>query len=367
VLSRFEQARHVFTRLFPPFSGELPCRVFVFASERDYNQVRPGPVVAGFYQSGPDRDYIAMLDRAPEPYRVVFHEYTHLVLNHSAAKLPPWLEEGLAEFFSTMAPKDGAVTVGYPVRMHLDLLASTRWLTADQLGAVTKDSPEYNERSKVGLFYAESWALTHMLILSPAYRGRLSKLLDGIAAGQPAAKAFEAAFGRTMDQAVGDLRPHLSQDWHLIEVPLPPFEKDADPKVSPVTLEQVMIDKAELLMIMGRNDDAAKLFEEVAHKFPDKPAAETGLATLAVRAQRYDEAVSRFDRAIQKGASDGSTFFEYAMLLRDTKAPAARVDEFLHKTVEVSPGFCRSAFSTRCSGVRSSRLLSSRRTPSAGR
>jgi hypothetical protein len=32
------------------------------------------------------------------------------------------------------------------------------------------------------------------------------------------------------------------------------------------------------------------------------------------------------------------------MLLRDTKAPAARVDEFLHKTVEVSPGFAEAHF-----------------------
>ena len=344
VLSRFEQARHVFSSLLPSFRSELPCRVFVFSSERDYNQVRPGAAVTGFYQSGPDRDSIAMLDGAPDLYRVVLHEYTHLVMNHSLAKLPPWLEEGLAEFFSTMAPKEGEVTVGYPVRTHMDLLATSGWLTAAQLSAVTKDSPEYNERPKAGLFYAESWALTHMLILSPAYGGGLPKLLDGIAAGRPVADAFQTAFGKTMEQAFGDLRPHLSQDWHLIEVPVPPYKNDAEPAVSAISLEQVMIAKAELLMVMGRNETAATMFEEVARKFPNTPGAETGLAALAVRAQRYDEAVSRFERAIQEGASDGSTFFEYAMLLRDTKAPAARVDEFLHKTVQASPGFAEAHF-----------------------
>lgn len=343
VLDRFEQARRVFTNVFPSFSGELPCRVFVFASERDYSRVRPGPAVTGFYQSGPDRDLIAMLDGVPELYRVVFHEYTHLVLNHSAARLPPWLEEGLAEFFSTMAPEGGTVTAGYPVRTHLQSLASNRWLTATELSAVTKNSPEYNEQSKVGLFYAESWALTHMLALAPEYRGKLPRMLDRIAAGEPPAPAFHQTFGGTMDQALAGLRAHLNRHWTLIQIPMPP-EAAAPPAVSAIGQDQALTAQAELLMVMGRTDDAANLFTGLARKFPKSPAAEIGLATLALRAQRYEEARARFERAIQLGASDGPAYFEYAMLLRDTKAPAERVDEFLTKAVQASPGFAEAHF-----------------------
>ncbi len=344
VLDRFEQARRVFTHVFPSLHGEYPCRVFVFASERDYNRVRPGPFVTGFYQSGPDRDFIAMLDGAPELYRVVFHEYTHLVLNHSAAKLPLWLEEGLAEFLSTIAPENGNVTVGYPVRAHLQSLASNRWLTAAELGAVTKDSPEYNEQSRVGLFYGESWAFTHMLALAPEYRGRLPLMLDRIAAGEPPAAAFEQSFRATMDHALAALRAHLNRNWALIQIAIPPSEAAAVPALTPVSQQQALTAQAELLTVMGRTDDAAKLFAELARKFPNSPAAETGLATLALRTQRYEEARARFERAIELGASDGPTYFEYAMLLRDTQAPAARVDEFLTKAVEASPGLAEAHF-----------------------
>jgi Flp pilus assembly protein TadD len=344
VLDRFEQARRVFTNVFTSFNGDFPCRVILFASERDYNRVRPGPAVTGFYQSGSDRDFITMLDGAPELYRVVFHEYTHLVLNHSAAKLPPWLEEGLAEFFSSMAPEDGKVTVGYPVRAHLQSLGSGRWLTASELSAVTKDSPEYNEQSKVGLFYAESWAFTHMLALAPEYRGKLPRMLDRIAASEPPVAAFEQTFRATMDQALARLRAHLNGNWTLIQIPMPPPEAAAAPVVSAIRQDQALTAEAELLMVMGRTDDAANLFNELARKFPKSLAAEAGLATLALRAQRYEEARARFERAIQLGASDGPAYFEYAMLLRDTKAPTERVDEFLTKAVKASPGLAEAHF-----------------------
>ncbi len=344
VQERFEQARRIFTGLIPGFSGEFPCRVMVFASRRDYDRVRPGAAVAAFYQSGPERDYIAMLDGAPELYRVVFHEYAHLALNHSAPKLPTWLEEGLAEFFSTVEGEDGWVTAGYPIRAHLQTLASNRWLSGAELSAVTKDSPEYNEESKVGLFYAESWALTRALALAQQYRGKLPGLLNRIAAGETASRAFEEAFGATMDQALVEARAHLEGNWAPLRAPMALSEAASTPLMSSISREQALTAEAELLLAMGRGDQAASLLEELAREFPQSPAAETGLATLALRAQRYEEARRRFERAIQLGASDGPTYFEYAMLLRDMKAPAAQVDEFLAKAVAASPGLAEAHF-----------------------
>jgi tetratricopeptide (TPR) repeat protein len=344
VQGRFEQARRLFTAVIPGFSGEFPCRVMVFASRRDYDRLRPGAAVAAFYQSGPERDYIVMLDGAPELYRVVFHEYAHLALNHSAPKLPPWLEEGLAEFFSTVEGEGGWVTAGYPIRAHLQTLASNRWLSGAELSAVTKDSPEYNEESKVGLFYAESWALTRALALAPQYRGKLPGLLNRIAAGETASRAFEEAFGATMDQALAEARAQLEGNWTPLRAPMPPSEGASTPSTSAISKEQALTAEAELLMAMGRVDQAARLFVELAGEFPQSPLAETGLATLALRAQRYEEARRRFERAIQLGASDGPTYFEYAMLLRDTKAPAGQVDEFLAKAVEASPGLAEAHF-----------------------
>ncbi len=46
-----------------------------------------------------------------------------------------------------------------------------------------QDSPLYNVKSQAPLFYAESWALVHMLYLGDDYRPKLRGLLEGIKAG----------------------------------------------------------------------------------------------------------------------------------------------------------------------------------------
>jgi tetratricopeptide (TPR) repeat protein len=342
-LARLEQARQVFAQTAPAFNGELPVRVFVFSSEREFNRFRPAPAVAAFYQSGPDRDYIVMLDAGRDAYRVVFHEYAHLVLNHSAPKLPTWLEEGLAELYSTITERDGMLIIGEPILSHLALLQRSRWLDADQLATVGKDSPEYNEREQAGLFYAESWALTHMISLAPGYRGGLPRMVRAIAAGVAPDEAFRSAFGKSMRQALNDVSRYLATGLQVVRMPGPEQEAPEAAAASPVATADVQIAQAELLTVMNHLEAAAELYTEAA-RAGDSAAAETGLAELALRAKRYSDARTHFERAIALGSRDGSTFFQYAMLLRDTKAPREQVDEYLTKTVEASPGFAEAHF-----------------------
>jgi hypothetical protein len=42
---------------------------------------------------------------------------------------------------------------------------SQHWLDWNTLFAVDRESPYYNELDKMSIFYAQSWALTHMLML----------------------------------------------------------------------------------------------------------------------------------------------------------------------------------------------------------
>ena len=102
VLRRLEQIRHVFeTRTKRSNLTPLPVRVFVFRGEADFHHYQVHPRSAGYYQPGTDRDYIAMQLRAQDTYRVVYHEYTHLLLRHAGYRVPVWFNEGIAELFST--------------------------------------------------------------------------------------------------------------------------------------------------------------------------------------------------------------------------------------------------------------------------
>src|SRR5205085_8315307 len=109
------------------------------------------------------RDYIAMRNTGADLYRVVFHEYVHLILKQSGITLPLWFNEGTAELFSTIETTRSQITIGEVIPQYISQLRSERLMDVPALMAVGHDSDLYNEQNKIGIFYAESWALVHML------------------------------------------------------------------------------------------------------------------------------------------------------------------------------------------------------------
>src|SRR5712691_9195244 len=117
LLGRFDEIRRIFRQANAPDSP-LALRVFVFASEKEFRAYREDSATDGFYQSAPERDYIA-LHATSDAGRVVVHEYVHLVLSHSSAPLPKWFEEGTAESYSTIELARDRMSVGQPIESHL--------------------------------------------------------------------------------------------------------------------------------------------------------------------------------------------------------------------------------------------------------
>src|SRR5205807_1769768 len=60
---------------------------------------------------------------------------------------------------------------------------------------VTRRSPLYNEADKRTIFYAESWAIVHYLLMeAPGGGAAIDRYLAAIARGEPGARAFRNAF-----------------------------------------------------------------------------------------------------------------------------------------------------------------------------
>jgi tetratricopeptide (TPR) repeat protein len=345
VLKRLERIRGLFRVAPRAARGDvLPARVYLFSSEAQYRAYGPAEYSPAFYQSAAERDSIVMrvsdeLDRAP------YHEYVHLALHHSTGPLPKWFEEGLAEFYSSIdiGPKNVLVGAGLPVR--LAALESGRWLTADELAAVDKDSPYYNERSKAGLFYAQSWALTHMLSLSPAYRKGMPHFWELLDRGEPQLFAFEQAFGKPLSAAIEDLHGYL----RLLRLPtaaLRPDEPVSAPEIRVRDLSPTEADLAlaELAVDTQKPDEAERIYRRLARGDPDSPEVQTGLGALALNKKQYDEARRHFERAIALGSTRADTHFEYAMLLRESGGSTAEVAVRLRRAVELNPNFAEAHF-----------------------
>lgn len=75
-----------------------------------------------------------------------------------------WLNEGLAEFFSTFQYEKGRAIIGRPLEAQLIFLNQVAWLPLQAVLAAKMDSPEYNEDFRNSVFYAQAWALVHYLL-----------------------------------------------------------------------------------------------------------------------------------------------------------------------------------------------------------
>jgi len=202
-LERFRQALGRITRGFD-LNSDVPTLTFVFKNDPTYvpykrNAEGETMNVSGYFQPRPFRNYITLDSSAgSQPLRVVYHEFFHSVMNNTMGSLPPWLGEGMAEYFSTFKDRDGSATVevGHPIDRHLRHLDDYGLLDWDEFFETTRSSPTYNEGTRQGSFYAQAWLLIHYLNSQDQYTKQLGKYLGLLRGGEDEDAAFREAFGK---------------------------------------------------------------------------------------------------------------------------------------------------------------------------
>ena len=339
VLRRLEQIRNVFeTRMQQKNLMPLPVHVYVFRSEGEFRQFRVKENAAGYYQSAPDRDYIAMHVGAADLYRIVYHEFVHLLMRHSGVHVPVWLNEGTAEVYSTTEIHGSHVRIGDLIPSHLATLRNQSLLDMPTLLSVTHASPHYNERDKTGIFYAQSWALAHMLNFAPEYQAGMPNFLSMLLAGEEPARAFQQAFGKSLNSVRNDLSSYIGKDRFAgvrFQAPNPgdPGRVPAEPLGS-VDAELRL---ADLLIAIGRSEQAESALRKLAAAHPDRADLEEALGDAAIRRREDQRGRLHYERAMQLGSPSGRLRYDYAMLLRELKAPREEVLRALREAIALEP------------------------------
>ncbi|MGH7952665.1 MAG: hypothetical protein ACREFE_12220 [Limisphaerales bacterium] len=283
-------------------------------------QGRPANL-AGFFQRNSDENLIVLAlpgkNSASAGLEVIFHEYTHLLMRRNDRIWPLWLKEGMAEMYSTFETTGGySVRIGLPIEHHLQLLAREPLMPLAELFSVTPDSPQYNERSHQGIFYAESWLLTHFLMAgdNPVYRARFGQFTKLLREGEFPGQAFTNALQTTLPQMENELRRYLKRgQFEPVQ-----FSLSADisaPKVlmtrqiTPVEIDFRLGD--ELLRIDRLN--AAQFYFSQAQKIaPASPLPYEGLGLLAARRDQSAEAARELKEALQHGSASFLAHYIYA-------------------------------------------------------
>ena len=202
----FEQLRVFYlqkTGLAP--DGLRPVRVIGFRSAREYEPYRLRPASDAHYIGTEGRDYIVMAGLGAAEFSVAAHEYAHSILHAAGLQLPPWFSEGLAEFFSTVRISARGCTLGGDLPARSQALQRHAWMSLRDLLQLPADSPLREDRQTAGVFYAESWALADMLVLSPEYGARFGAVIAALASGTPGSEALTAVYGKSLDAITLDL------------------------------------------------------------------------------------------------------------------------------------------------------------------
>ncbi|MFN7920850.1 MAG: tetratricopeptide repeat protein [Bryobacteraceae bacterium] len=344
LMDRLELIRHVFATAIGAKPAPLPVRVLLLGSEREYRAFRPSKTAAAFFQSGPERDYIVLSDMGEETLRAAFHEYVHLVLHHSAASLPRWLEEGTAEFYSTLTvSKTGRLLLGGSIPAHRYLLLREGLMSGGQLSSVGRGEAA-DDHIQAARFYAQSWALVHMLNLAPAWRRNLPRFAELLDRSVPPELAFEQAFSVPMERAMPQLQAYLRQvDLPLLEV-MTGQRPSVDVAVEPMTDTAASLSRVEVLQQIGRSEEAQKLIEEAEKHDPGSVELTAAHGYLALARKQDREALRRFRQAIDGGSAPAAVYVEYAMLLRDTGAAKAEWLPFLREAATRNPKLAEAQF-----------------------
>jgi hypothetical protein len=212
----------------PSFTPEHPkLKVKLFKDRTEFRRVNPNLGWAeAFYREPYCRAYFSAGEI--NPYQWMLHESVHQ-LNREVAhlNLEKWLEEGLAEYFSTSVLDRNELVIGridsntYPVwwideiATNSDLGENLRNGSVIPLRAIISNQGGPSLNTYFNLYYLHWWTLTHFVFENPRYRERAIKLAQR---GGTLA-AFEQIIG-PVDQVqtewhsyVRELKERLAKEW----------------------------------------------------------------------------------------------------------------------------------------------------------
>ncbi|WP_332678760.1 DUF1570 domain-containing protein [Brevundimonas sp.] len=251
--------------------------VYLVSDDRSLRIAQPA-LPEGFdgYYSTSDNDIFAILVRGRDD-DILLHEYSHhFMAKNSNGQYPGWLSEGFAEYFATATVSaGGSASFGLPNPGRQYSLERNRWLPMETL-LRAKGSFDIEGQTAIGMYYAQSWALTHWLLADTERARAVAAYVAAVNGGQDPVEAWQATFGMTPDELSNRLRSYLNGRMTYSKVDIP--------TVRPVITVTRLSPAADAVLLRSINarapnpedvDGPALLqtLRTAAAQFPDDPLA----------------------------------------------------------------------------------------------
>ncbi|HEY2821562.1 MAG TPA: DUF1570 domain-containing protein [Candidatus Acidoferrum sp.] len=323
VASNFEQIRALFHATFPELRVDpaQPIRIIVARDEATMRMITPEEWggaehvhPAGVFHSDGEKDYVVLrLDaEGTTAFHISYHEYTHALMHLNFSRLPLWVREGVAEFFGNSLLGEGKATTGTVDRPHMYVLSKNEWLPMEKLFEVSESSPFYNERNPASVFYAESWATVHYLLLDPEARRTdlFKKYLVAWDSGADAVSAGRTALG-DLDAFEVAVKKYVGQANWKPGVVLPGLAglQEASWKMRTLAPAEVLAMRGDYFTHKRMMNEARPLLEDAVKTGPEIATTHEALGFFYFRNSDFADAQEQMQRAIALGADDFAPYF----------------------------------------------------------
>ncbi|MGA9060190.1 MAG: tetratricopeptide repeat protein [Terracidiphilus sp.] len=328
ILDQFERMRWVFQTLFPKANVDPaePIVVVAAKNEKVFDAMEPAAYLekgqmklGGYYMHTQEKNYILLQLGAEfeHPFAAVYHEYTHVQFAGAAEWMPLWLNEGLAEFMQNTEIRDKDVLLGEPSVDNILYMRQNRLIPLDVLFKVDAKSPYYHEEQKGSVFYAESWALTHYLMVTghEKHANMLGDYMTLVSRHEDPVTAAESAFG-DLKQLRSALESYIRGGEYkqfLLSGAAAPIDESS---YKARTLTQIEADaaRADVLAYAERAADARALLDTVLKEDPNNVQAHETMGYLEFRAGHLDEARKWYGEAVKLDSQDYLAYYYFASL-----------------------------------------------------
>jgi len=355
VAADLERLRSVFGQLNPDLKKDAgrPTFVYLFRNEAaltPYKPLRDGKRVdlVGYFAARSEADYVAVnAEMSYDTTKILYHEYTHYLLHANYSHLPLWFDEGLAELYSTFKSSGSFVEIGHADPDHIRWLRENNLIPLRELFAMTAAAKDYNEGYRRGVFYSESWALVHYLLVgNPERRVQAIQYFGAIARGAQPEDAFRSAFHADESVLEKELRDYVHRSlFNYVRLPAEPDEK-LPVKIEPLPWPETLARLGDLASTLGPENlnDAREHYQAALKAKPEDGLALAGLSRIESAAGHTEVAQAAAAKAAAASPDDFQVQYGYAMDLlsrgheSDTlqKARAA-----LQRAVQIQPNSAR--------------------------
>lgn len=350
----FEQMRAVFSRQFPTLrlDSGAPLLVLAVRDENGMKALAParwknkGAKPAGMFLHGWEKNFaLVRLDTVSrEGYEVIYHEYTHSLIHMNFRLCPLWLNEGLADFFANTRFQKDKIYIGAPNR-RTQIFSQKPLIPLDEFLSLTQSSPYYHDEDKVQRFYAESWALTHFLMMSPEmdHGKRFGKYFQLLQTGEDQKKIFE--------KEIGEPREIQSKLYLYIRQPKlparvidsPQHTEEAEFALRRLNVAETEAELSTFYLWEHDYESARKLLEDALKADGKMALAHENMGLLYFSEGKDAEALSEFNRAYELDNKLYLSLFYRTMLspipLSNLPTDREAFRAALMKVVDLNPQF----------------------------